>query len=48
VLNVQKQLLEAQSNLEKSKATAAENLITLCKSLGGGWETTYDCHYANR
>ncbi|AET90803.1 RND efflux system, outer membrane lipoprotein, NodT family [Burkholderia sp. YI23] len=48
VLNVQKQLLEAQSNLERSKATAAENLITLCKSLGGGWETTYDGRYAGR
>ncbi|WP_028216559.1 efflux transporter outer membrane subunit [Paraburkholderia oxyphila] len=41
VLNVQKQLLEAQSNLEQSKATAAANLITLCKALGGGWESTY-------
>jgi NodT family efflux transporter outer membrane factor (OMF) lipoprotein len=41
VLNVQKQLLEAQSNLEESKATAATNLITLCKALGGGWESTY-------
>ncbi|WP_250504247.1 efflux transporter outer membrane subunit [Caballeronia sp. AZ7_KS35] len=41
VLNVQKQLLDAQSKLEQSKATAAENLITLCKALGGGWESTY-------
>ncbi|WP_429284609.1 efflux transporter outer membrane subunit [Paraburkholderia sp. GAS41] len=41
VLNVQKQLLEGQSNLEQSKATAAANLITLCKALGGGWESTY-------
>ncbi|MCP3723485.1 efflux transporter outer membrane subunit [Paraburkholderia sp. CNPSo 3272] len=41
VLNVQKQLLEAQSNLEQSRATAATNLITLCKALGGGWESTY-------
>lgn len=41
VLNVQKQLLEAQSNLEQSKATAATNLVTLCKALGGGWESTY-------
>ncbi|MDR5817245.1 MULTISPECIES: efflux transporter outer membrane subunit [unclassified Caballeronia] len=48
VLNVQKQLLDAQSNLERSKATAAENLITLCKSLGGGWETTYDHRFASR
>jgi len=41
VLNVQKQLLEAQSNLEQSQADAAANLITLCKVLGGGWESTY-------
>ena len=41
VLNVQKQLLDAQSNLEQSKADAATNLITLCKVLGGGWESTY-------
>jgi NodT family efflux transporter outer membrane factor (OMF) lipoprotein len=41
VLNVQKQLLDAQSNLERSKADAATNLITLCKVLGGGWESTY-------
>jgi NodT family efflux transporter outer membrane factor (OMF) lipoprotein len=41
VLNVQKQLLDGQSNLEKSEATAAANLITLCKALGGGWESTY-------
>jgi NodT family efflux transporter outer membrane factor (OMF) lipoprotein len=41
VLNVQKQLLEAQSNLEQSRATADTNLITLCKALGGGWESTY-------
>lgn len=41
VLNVQKQLLDAQSSLEESQANAAANLITLCKVLGGGWETTY-------
>nr|WP_277403721.1 efflux transporter outer membrane subunit [Burkholderia sp. Ac-20345] len=41
VLNVQKQLLEAQSNLERSKATADTNLVTLCKALGGGWESAY-------
>jgi NodT family efflux transporter outer membrane factor (OMF) lipoprotein len=41
VLNVQKQLLDAQSNLEQSKGDAAANLITLCKVLGGGWESTY-------
>jgi len=41
VLNVQKQLLDAQSKLEQSKGEAAANLITLCKVLGGGWESTY-------
>jgi NodT family efflux transporter outer membrane factor (OMF) lipoprotein len=41
VLNVQKQLLQAQSSLEESRATAAANLIGLCKALGGGWETVY-------
>jgi NodT family efflux transporter outer membrane factor (OMF) lipoprotein len=41
VLNVQKQLLQAQSDLEQSRAAAATNLITLCKALGGGWESTY-------
>jgi NodT family efflux transporter outer membrane factor (OMF) lipoprotein len=48
VLNVQKQLLDAQSNLEQSKATAAANLITLCKALGGGWESTYADPQASR
>ncbi|SAL87392.1 RND efflux system outer membrane lipoprotein [Caballeronia terrestris] len=46
VLNVQKQLLEAQSNLEQSKATAASNLISLCKALGGGWETGFEARDA--
>ena len=41
VLNVQKQLLDSQSDLEQSQANAAANLITLCKALGGGWESTY-------
>lgn len=41
VLNVQKQLLEAQSNLERSTANADVDLVTLCKALGGGWESTY-------
>ncbi|ASL46942.1 Toluene efflux pump outer membrane protein TtgI [Burkholderia sp. AD24] len=41
VLNVQKQLLDAQSNMQQSRATADANLITLCKSLGGGWESSY-------
>jgi NodT family efflux transporter outer membrane factor (OMF) lipoprotein len=48
VLNVQKQLLEAQSNLEQSRATADANLITLCKALGGGWESTYGNPSASR
>ncbi|MBN3785416.1 efflux transporter outer membrane subunit [Burkholderia sp. Ac-20353] len=48
VLNVQKQLLEAQSNLERSKATADTNLVTLCKALGGGWESTYANQYDAR
>ncbi|CAG9173647.1 efflux transporter outer membrane subunit [Cupriavidus pampae] len=41
VLNVQKQLLQAQSSLEQSRAATAANLIGLCKALGGGWETVY-------
>jgi NodT family efflux transporter outer membrane factor (OMF) lipoprotein len=41
VLNVQRQLLDGQSKLEQSKATADANLIALCKALGGGWESTY-------
>jgi NodT family efflux transporter outer membrane factor (OMF) lipoprotein len=40
VLTVQKQLLDAQSNLSQSEAKASTNLITLCKVLGGGWEST--------
>jgi NodT family efflux transporter outer membrane factor (OMF) lipoprotein len=48
VLNVQKQLLDGQSNLEQSQASAAANLITLCKALGGGWESTYANPYASR
>ncbi len=46
VLNVQKQLLDAQSNLEHSRMAAATNLVTLCKALGGGWESTYGGQYA--
>jgi len=44
VLNVQKQLLDAQSNLEQSRGTADANLVGLCKALGGGWESTYGNH----
>ncbi|WP_321889288.1 efflux transporter outer membrane subunit [Paraburkholderia bannensis] len=46
VLNVQKQLLDAQSNLELSRMAAATNLVTLCKALGGGWESTFGGQYA--
>jgi NodT family efflux transporter outer membrane factor (OMF) lipoprotein len=48
VLNVQKQLLAAQSELEQSKAKAAENLVALYKSLGGGWEPTSANDFAGR
>ncbi|RQS66483.1 TolC family protein [Burkholderia sp. Bp8963] len=48
VLIVQKQLLEAQSNLERSKAAADTNLVTLCKALGGGWESAYSDQYVAR
>jgi NodT family efflux transporter outer membrane factor (OMF) lipoprotein len=48
VLNVQKQLLDGQSKLEQSKASADANLITLCKALGGGWESTYEHGYVSR
>ncbi len=41
VLNTQRQLLQAQRNLEESRAAAATNLIVLCKVLGGGWQSTY-------
>ncbi|CAB3749785.1 efflux transporter outer membrane subunit [Paraburkholderia humisilvae] len=41
VLNVQRQLLKAQSDLEQSDADADAHLVTLCKVLGGGWESTY-------
>jgi outer membrane protein TolC len=41
VLNVQKQLLDAQTQLARSEGEADANLITLCKVLGGGWEATY-------
>ena len=48
VLNVQKQLLEAQSGLERSEASADTNLVTLCKALGGGWESVYPGQQAAR
>lgn len=48
VLNVQKQLLDAQSGLEQSRAAADADLISLCKALGGGWETTYGPQVVSR
>lgn len=41
VLTVQRNLLDAQSDLAQSRATAAVNLVTLYKALGGGWETAF-------
>jgi NodT family efflux transporter outer membrane factor (OMF) lipoprotein len=41
VLTVQRDLLNAQSDLAQSRATAAVNLVTLYKALGGGWETAF-------
>jgi NodT family efflux transporter outer membrane factor (OMF) lipoprotein len=39
VLTVQRDLLNAQSDLAQSQASAAVNLVILYKALGGGWET---------
>jgi NodT family efflux transporter outer membrane factor (OMF) lipoprotein len=41
VLTVQRDLLNAESDLAQSRATAAVNLVTLYKALGGGWETAF-------
>ncbi|MFK4448081.1 NodT family efflux transporter outer membrane factor (OMF) lipoprotein [Caballeronia udeis] len=41
VLAVQKDLLNAESDLAQSQAGAAVNLVTLYKALGGGWETAF-------
>ncbi|MEA3117066.1 MAG: hypothetical protein QOI13_336, partial [Paraburkholderia sp.] len=41
VLTVQRDLLNAQSDLAQSRASAAVNLVTLYKALGGGWETAF-------
>jgi hypothetical protein len=41
VFDVQKQLLDARSDLEPTKPGAAANLITLCNVPGGGWQSSY-------
>jgi NodT family efflux transporter outer membrane factor (OMF) lipoprotein len=41
VLSVQRDLLNAESDLAQSRATAADNLVTLYKALGGGWENAF-------
>ncbi|MDN7918334.1 efflux transporter outer membrane subunit [Burkholderia gladioli] len=41
VLDAQRQLLDAQGRQEASEAEAAMHLVTLCKVLGGGWETRF-------
>ncbi|MCA8101787.1 efflux transporter outer membrane subunit [Burkholderia contaminans] len=41
VLNAERQLFEAQGQQETSEAEAAMHLVTLCKALGGGWETRF-------
>jgi NodT family efflux transporter outer membrane factor (OMF) lipoprotein len=41
VLTVQKALLDAETDLAQSRATASVNLVTLYKALGGGWETAF-------
>ena len=41
VLTVQRDLLNAESDLAQSRAIAAINLVTLYKALGGGWETAF-------
>ena len=41
VLNAQRQLFDAQGQQETSEAEAAMHLVTLCKALGGGWETRF-------
>ncbi|KFG92399.1 secretion protein [Burkholderia paludis] len=41
VLNAQRQLFDAQGRQEASEADAAMHLVSLCKALGGGWETRF-------
>jgi outer membrane protein TolC len=41
VLTVQRDLLNAESDLVQSRAIASVNLVSLYKALGGGWETAF-------
>ena len=41
VLTVQRDLLNAESDLAQSRAIASINLVSLYKALGGGWETAF-------
>jgi outer membrane protein TolC len=41
VLTVQRDLLNAESDLAQSEASAAVNLVILYKALGGGWEQAF-------
>jgi NodT family efflux transporter outer membrane factor (OMF) lipoprotein len=41
VLTVQRDLLNAESDLAQSRAIASVNLVSLYKALGGGWETAF-------
>ena len=41
VLTVQRDLLNAESDLAQSRAIASVNLVILYKALGGGWETAF-------
>lgn len=41
VLAVQRNLLNAESELAQSRAIASVNLVSLYKTLGGGWETAF-------
>jgi NodT family efflux transporter outer membrane factor (OMF) lipoprotein len=48
VLTVQRDLLNAESDLAQSEASAAVNLVILYKALGGGWETAFpEAHYSS-
>jgi outer membrane protein TolC len=41
VLTVQRDLLNAESDLAQSRAIASINFVSLYKALGGGWETAF-------
>jgi NodT family efflux transporter outer membrane factor (OMF) lipoprotein len=48
VLTVQRDLLNAESDLAQSEASAAVNLVILYKALGGGWEQAFpETHQAS-